>query len=364
MGYVTRAKYRLLLVVGALCLCLAAPAAADFDAGLSAFLDGDYRRAREIWLPLAEEGNAQSQFGLGMMIEGGHGVPPNPEKASLWYLRAADQGMAEAELSLGSLFEQGRGVARDPERAAELYRRAANKRNAQAQYNLAKLYLGGGITPNRDMGIAWLRKSAAQRYGRAVQHLAMMGEALEAPGSENSGDLLAGEAASAESVSDGPAPAPPRSDKAQSVTPQLEPKTDGEEHLNILAEGNQFEVPLDALVATLDDATLDIGGHEEDIEIDEKTVEENEGKFAVLLATFDRQEAAGEVWRKMRVRYPTLFEDLRANISPLILGGGATVLWRLEAGSLESEDAAIVLCKALRRQGEYCFPVRGGDAAE
>ena len=47
-------------------LCLAAPAAADFDDRLSAFLDNDYRRAREIWLDLAALGDAQSQFGLGM----------------------------------------------------------------------------------------------------------------------------------------------------------------------------------------------------------------------------------------------------------------------------------------------------------
>lgn len=185
MQHVTRPRYRLFIVASALCLCLAAPVAADFDSGLSAFLDSDYRRAREIWRPLAEDGDARSQFGLGMMIEGGHGRPPDPEKASAWYRRAADQGMAEAELSLGSLYEHGRGVARNPVRAAELYRSAAKKGNAQAQYNLAKLYLGGeGITPDRKLGIAWMRRSAAQRFGRAIQYLDMLNEPLEAPESD------------------------------------------------------------------------------------------------------------------------------------------------------------------------------------
>ena len=83
---------------------MAAPAAADFDDGLSAFLDNDYRCAREFWLDLAALGDAQLQFGLGMIFEGGRGVPPDTEMAAQYYLKAADQGMSEAQISLGSLF--------------------------------------------------------------------------------------------------------------------------------------------------------------------------------------------------------------------------------------------------------------------
>ena len=165
MRHVTRGRYRLFAIAGAFFLCLAAPAAADSDDGLSAFLDNDYRRAREIWLDLAALGDAQSQFGLGMIFEGGRGVPPDAEKAAQYYLKAADQGMSEA---------------RDPERAAALYRSAAQQGNAQAQYNLAVLYLGGeGIAPNRERGIAWLRLSARQRYGRALQRLEMLDVAVD-----------------------------------------------------------------------------------------------------------------------------------------------------------------------------------------
>lgn len=96
MQHVTRAKKRLFIIAWALCLCLAAPVSADFDEGLSAFLDGDYRRAREIWMDLSALGDAQSQFGLGMIFEGGRGVPPDAAKAAEWYFRAAQQGMSEA----------------------------------------------------------------------------------------------------------------------------------------------------------------------------------------------------------------------------------------------------------------------------
>ena len=273
-------------------------------------LDGDYQRAREIWLVLAEAGDAQSQFGIGMMFESGYGVPPYPEKASLWYLRAADQGMSEAQLSLGSLYEHGRGVARDPQRAADLYLDAAEQGNAQAQYNLAALYLGGeGIAPNRELGIAWLRRSAAQRYGRTERRLKMMNVAVEA--------------------SD---PALPR-DPPQAAPPSGVEASAGAEHLQILTEDNQFEAPSGA-------------------------------EFTVLLATFDREDAARAAWDKIKSHYPELLRKLRPKVTALKLDGGETVMWRLEAAAVARESEAVALCEALRRGGEYCFPLRAGEAPE
>jgi TPR repeat protein len=222
MRQLTRASNRLSAFAAALLFAMTAVTAAvaeDFDDGLSAFFDGDYRRARAIWLSLAESGDAQSQFGLGMMHERGRGVPPDPEKAFEWYSRAAEQEMAEAQLSLGALYQHGRGVLRDPARAAELYLGAAEQGVAQAQYNLAALYLGGdGVPYDRELGIAWLRRAAAQRYDPAVRRLDMMGLDLE-----------------------GPEPVMP-----VAVQPI---KTKANERLQILVEGNQFEVPEDALEA-------------------------------------------------------------------------------------------------------------------
>ncbi|MDA0229712.1 MAG: tetratricopeptide repeat protein [Proteobacteria bacterium] len=318
---------------------MAAPVSADFDEGLSAFLDGDYRRAREIWMDFSALGDAQSQFGLGMMFEGGRGVPPDAEKAAEWYLRAAEQGMPEAQLSLGSLYEQGNGVARDPERAAELYRNAADQGNAQAQYNLAALYLGGdGVAPNRELGIAWLRLSARQRYGRALQRLKMIDVPVEG---------------SVEILASAPAPEPPPPDRATEL-PATAPAPNPEraERLQILIEDNQFEVPLAAL----------------EEEVGESSAAEDgtpaESGFTLLLATFDRQEAAQAAWQKLNARYPTLFGGLRPKYTALKLDEGDVELWRLEAAALVSESAAVTLCEALRREGEYCFPPRVSNAPE
>ncbi|MDP6474683.1 MAG: tetratricopeptide repeat protein [Alphaproteobacteria bacterium] len=309
--------------------------AADFDAGLSAFLDGDYRRAREIWLVLAEAGDAQSQFGVGMMFEGGYGVPPDPEKASVWYRRAADQGMSEAQLSLGALYEHGRGVARDPGRAADLYLGAAEQGNAQAQYNLAALYLGGeGIAPNRELGIAWLRRSAAQRYGRAERRLKMMNVAVEASDPALPRD-------------------PPQAAPSSGVeVPSGVETPAGAEHLQILIEDNQFEVPLAAL------------GESEPESAEPDVAAPSGAEFTILLATFDREDAALAAWDKIKSRYPELLRKLRPKVTALKLDGGETVMWRLEAAAVARESEAVALCEALRRGGEYCFPLRAGEAPE
>ena len=84
----------------------------------------DYKTALRIWLPAAEEGDADAQNTVGEIFEQGLGTEPNFEVAALWYGRAADQGHKTALFNLGTLYETGRGVEQDKVRALNLYRRA------------------------------------------------------------------------------------------------------------------------------------------------------------------------------------------------------------------------------------------------
>jgi TPR repeat protein len=52
----------------------AQPAFADYQSGLAAFDRGDYAKALTEWRPLAEQGDAQAQHGLGMIYEVGNGI--------------------------------------------------------------------------------------------------------------------------------------------------------------------------------------------------------------------------------------------------------------------------------------------------
>ena len=86
---------------------------ADFAAGMRAYEQRDYATAVKEWRPLAEAGDAPTQFNLGLMYLDGVGVPQSSEHAIEWFRRAADQGYAKAQYNLGSLYAVGRGVRKD-----------------------------------------------------------------------------------------------------------------------------------------------------------------------------------------------------------------------------------------------------------
>jgi hypothetical protein len=81
--------------------------------GISAFNRQDYMRASQVFIPLAERGEASAQTYLGFMFETGRGVPQNYTEAAMWYRRAAEQGDSLAQYSLGLLYDHGQGVPRD-----------------------------------------------------------------------------------------------------------------------------------------------------------------------------------------------------------------------------------------------------------
>lgn len=90
----------------------AAPADAQFRAGLWAYNSGDYDRAKRIWEPLAEQEDAPSQAGLGFMYQRGLGVSIDHKKAAYWLRKAAEHGQPEGQMMLGTLYFYGQGVAR------------------------------------------------------------------------------------------------------------------------------------------------------------------------------------------------------------------------------------------------------------
>ena len=63
-------------------------------------------------LQLAERGNAQAQFNLGMMYENGQGVRQDDAEAVKWYRLAAEQGFAPAQVLLDTIYNDRRGERR------------------------------------------------------------------------------------------------------------------------------------------------------------------------------------------------------------------------------------------------------------
>ncbi len=110
----------LVLAVAVLALSPAAPSyAQSLQQGVAAFNRRDYRLASQVFIPLAERGDAAAQTYLGYMFETGRGVPRNYTEAAMWYRRAAEQGDSLAQYSLGLLYDSGFGVPRDVVEAAK-----------------------------------------------------------------------------------------------------------------------------------------------------------------------------------------------------------------------------------------------------
>lgn len=74
---------------------------------------GNYTLATRIWLMLAEQGDALSQYNLGQLYYAGEGVPQNYGDAAKWFRRSAEQGIPQAQQNLGTAYALGRGVPQD-----------------------------------------------------------------------------------------------------------------------------------------------------------------------------------------------------------------------------------------------------------
>ncbi|MGV6853126.1 MAG: caspase family protein [bacterium] len=93
----------------------------------------NYATALKIWLPAAQQGDAEAQVYVGEIYEDGMGSQPDFSRASNWYQKAAAQGNSRAMINLGHLYEQGKGVAKDPVKALNLYRKAAGIKKGELE---------------------------------------------------------------------------------------------------------------------------------------------------------------------------------------------------------------------------------------
>jgi hypothetical protein len=154
-------KILLLPVISILLFC--APAFADFAKGFDAAQKGDFATALKEWKPLAEQGNVEAQYNLGVMYKQGHGVIQDYKAAFKWFRKAAEQGHASAQYILGVSYGTGRGVPEDYIRAHMWSNIAASngkKDGAKSRDIFTELMTPGDISKAQDMA----RECVAKDY--------------------------------------------------------------------------------------------------------------------------------------------------------------------------------------------------------
>ena len=87
--------------------------AGPFEDALAAYDRHEYGTALQLMRPLAEQGSAEAQNGMGALYYHGYGVTQDFKEALEWYRLAAAQGHLNAQVNLGSMYYEGEGVAED-----------------------------------------------------------------------------------------------------------------------------------------------------------------------------------------------------------------------------------------------------------
>ncbi|MFO1435616.1 MAG: tetratricopeptide repeat protein [Gammaproteobacteria bacterium] len=182
--------FRNFILFIALTVVSAAAGALEFKDGLDAYKRHDLPHAVRIFTMLAERGDAQAQFAMGMLYNKGEGVEKNDATAVQWYTRSAEAGFARAQLNLAVMYENGEGVAKDRNVARQWLREAATQGNADAltrlqkqaeendvdtQFDLAGICaVGNGIDKDEAMARKWYERAAKSGNARARYNLAVL----------------------------------------------------------------------------------------------------------------------------------------------------------------------------------------------
>ena len=137
------------------------------------FKMGRYEEAHQMWLPLAEKGNATAMNNIANLYEQGLGVERNLATAAEWLRRSAEAGNSVGQLQLGMAYEQGLGVPQDNRQAAHWFEQAARQGDRDAQFNLGVMLatnFGTGVDPTSEQlkqARHWLEQADQQNHPEA-----------------------------------------------------------------------------------------------------------------------------------------------------------------------------------------------------
>ena len=114
--------------------------------------------AFDIWLPLAQQGNATAQNAVGWMFQTGLGAPKiDILAAAKWTRLAARQGVVGAQYRMGNMYRFGDGVILNEQEAAKWFRLGAEQGHPYSQYALGSMYkTGEGVQKNLIDALKWV----------------------------------------------------------------------------------------------------------------------------------------------------------------------------------------------------------------
>ncbi|MGE4528063.1 MAG: tetratricopeptide repeat protein [Rhodospirillaceae bacterium] len=132
--------------------------AGTYEEADQAYEDGDYEKAKEILIPLAENGHAKAMNLLGLMHSKGKGYPRCRTKACNWYEKAANAGYASGQGNLALCYMEGDGRDKDEEKGLFWHKKAALNGRERSQISLFTYYSDKN---NRSEAQKWISMAMA-----------------------------------------------------------------------------------------------------------------------------------------------------------------------------------------------------------
>jgi TPR repeat protein len=357
---VMQCVFRILPVVLVFLACLGGASAQDYEAGLKAFQAEIYARARDIWRPLADAGDAQAQYGLGVMYErGAGGIAADPSRAAHWYARAVGQDHPSAQNNLGLMFAQGRGVQRDPVRATRLWQSAAEAGHLMAQYNLGLAYYRGeGLERDNETALRWFRRAARSGLPDGQYAMGQMYRLGVVVGQDNARALAWYRRAAAQGHQ-----------KAESQAQALAEEGWQAAKLDVPAAGDANVgaspvVPKQAVARALPDGS--VRATERSSPAEAGTTGSSRGVRAdgarIWLGSLRTRAKARQHWHDMLRRFPDALRGASPSYSEVDLGDNGT-FYRVLAGGYPDSETARRACLALRAKepSAFCKIVAGSE---
>lgn len=144
---------RTVLCAAIACVLSSGASAAHFGDALAHYFLENYEAAHAEWQVLANEGDRESQFYLGLLYETGRGVDVDIDTAVRWYKKAAEAGHGKAAYRLALLARQSDTPPAEPATVLSWIKKAAEGGVAAAQYELGAAYAEGKLV-DRDFAKA------------------------------------------------------------------------------------------------------------------------------------------------------------------------------------------------------------------
>jgi uncharacterized protein len=143
--------------------------AGDFQSGLSAVRNSDYRTAFQDWTASAELGDHRSMVNLAELYRRGSGVGKDLSKSFFWHKRAAELGNHVGQFNTGLFYRKGLGVIKDDEQAHYWYKKSAEGGEPKGQNTLGINYaIGRGVKQDYVRAYMWFDIAAGHKHPKAL----------------------------------------------------------------------------------------------------------------------------------------------------------------------------------------------------